>query len=292
MEIEWIHVVIVVFSVVLMMLWFKQRTEFFVPKPKEYNATIEYKNIGPDVHERHPMQVSVLEDVKSKYQKTYNYEFENAEYESALRKTFNVAKDRNTSCIASNEWNPVVVAPSFDSEQSVQAVQTVYTFAVEYISDRIKESEHFQLPDNLDVKLNPIQTLHDVLISYQSHTRLPSYILTLQFVFYREAKYQAKDVGMTVYIDKTKGRYTLTVLDVWINGVIFEDKIGLFPVAPTDPFNAKVTASKATFSDQHPSQYLKKGYEFCGATNLDAKTAMLCVDSVDMSVLDHNQVIL
>lgn len=288
MQLEWTHVVIVVFGVVLFMLWFKQRTEFFVPIA--YNATIEYKNIGPEIHERHPMQVSVLEDVKSKYQKAYNYEFENAEYERALKQTFNVTKDSDETCIASKEWKPVVVAQTaqpFDSE-----VHAVYTFAVAYISDRIKESEHFQLLDNLDVKLNTIQTLHDVLVSYQTHKRLPSYILTLQFVFYREAKYHAKDVGMLVRVDKTKGCYTLTVLDLWINGVIFEDKIGLFPVAPTDPFNTKVTASKATFSDQHPAHYLKKGYEFCGATNLDAKTAMLCVDSVDMSVLDHNQVIL
>jgi hypothetical protein len=286
-------IVIVAFGVILFMLWFKQRTEFFVPDPKAYNATIEYRNIGPDVHERHPMQVSVLEDVKSKYQKTYNYEFENAEYESALRKTFNVAKGANGICVTSNEWEPV---EPFDSEvqaaQAAHGLQAVHTFAVAYISDRIKESEHFQLPDNLEVKLNPIQTLHDVLVSYQRHKRLPSYILTLQFVFYREAKDHAKDVGMLVYVDKTKGRYTLTVLDIWINGVIFEDKIGLFPVVPTDPFNAKVTASKATFSDQHPAQYLKKGFEFCGGTNLDAKTAALCVDSDDMSVLDHNQVIL
>jgi hypothetical protein len=55
----------------------------------------------------------------------------------------------------------------------------------------------------------------------------------------------------------------VSVLDIWINGIIFEDKIALFPVLPTDPYNTNVNMSAADFNDQNPATYIKEGYDFC-----------------------------
>jgi hypothetical protein len=101
--------------------------------------------------------------------------------------------------------------------------------------------------------------------------------MTVQMVMYRESKYHGKDVGMLVKVDKSD----ITILDIWINGVIFEDKIALFPVLPTDPYNTNINMSAANFNDQDPKTYIKPGYEFCVTKDvLDKSEQEKCMEAI------------
>jgi hypothetical protein len=275
----WNFILLGIFIVVISGLWLKQRVEFFNNGYKAYNETISYNNSGPAIHQRNPVQVSILEDIKSKHTKSYNYELENEEYKNALINTFKVPSTK--TCISPNEWS--VVEPVNIVLNST--IESVYKYTIDYINNTIKESPFFDLPDSQSMQLNSIQLLHDVLISYQSHRNRPSYILTLQLVLYREAKFHAKDVGMLVKVDKDKGIWKVSVLEIWINGVIFEDKIGLFPVIANDPYNTNINLSSANFNDQNPKNYIKKGYEFCASNNIDESLGMQCVNAIDMGSL-------
>lgn len=274
----WNYWVLAILLFVFVILWFKQRAEFFEDSYPAYNVTLGYSNAGPAVVQRHPVQVSVMEDMKFKYKKAYNYEMENKEYKAALEKTFRVPK---TFCIQPNDWSvvePVKLTLPSDVEDG-------YKYAIDYIRNTIKESSFFRLPDNLSMQLNPIQVVHDRLISYQRHKRTPSQIMTVQLVLYREGKYHAKDVGMTIQLDREKGFQKVSVMEVWINGVIFEDQIGFFPVNANDPLNTNENLSTAEFKDQNPKNYLKKGYEYCASNNLDDTKAMQCVNAIDLGSL-------
>lgn len=276
----WQFIVIAMISLILFLLWIKQRSEFFA---NAYNEVIPTQNSGPEIYERHPMQVSVLEDVRSKYTKAYNYELDNKAYLLALQKTF---APPPTLCISPNEWG---VAEPVNMTLN-ENIKTAYKYAIAYIHSTIKSSPFFVLPDNLPTALNNIQMLHDVLVSYQNHKRLSSYILTLQFVFYREAKYHAKDVGMVVRVDKQRGlQWRVSVQDIWINGVIFEDKIAMFPINSTDPYDTNINRSHADFIDKDPSKYLKRGFEFCALNDLDKDKAALCANALDMRALDDDR---
>jgi hypothetical protein len=248
---------------------------------------MNYSNEGPALYQRHPVQVSVLNDLKFKYKKAYNYEMENNAYKEALVKTFAIPKK---ICIHDEEWS--VVEPVNLTTSDV--IETAYNQALEYIKGKLQTSEYFQLSDNQSVQLNPIQIVHDRLISYQSHKRIPSYILHIQLVLYREAKYQAKDIGMTVRVDKEKGMWRVSVMEAWINGIISEDQIALFPVVAQDPLNTNVDLSTAEFKEPPAYQKLKerdlKFYEICASNNVDPQKQMQCVQAIDYQVIPQQQV--
>lgn len=275
---NWNLWVLAALVLVFVLLWFKQRAEFFEGSYPGYNTTLPYQNQGPSIVQRHPVQVSVMEDMKFKYKKAYNYELENKAYTEALQKTFQVPPN---FCLEPNDWS--VVEPV--ARTTPQDVLDAYTYALEYLRNSLKESRFFQLPDSLSMQLNPIQVVHDRMISYQTHKRIPSYVMTVQLVLYREAKYHAKDIGLTVRVDKEKGGMKVSVLEAWVRGVIFEDQIGFFPVNANDPLNTNVNLSSAEFQDQHPKNYIKKGFEYCASNNLDEKKQVQCVNALDLGAL-------
>lgn len=206
---------------------------------------------------------TIVGDIKSKYERAYNYELENDAYRKALEKSFNMKK----VCINPAEWS--VVEPV--NRTIPLNIQNAYSKAVDHITRTIVNSPHFGLPDGQSPK---IQIVHDVLVSYQINRREPSYIMTLQLVMYRESKFHGKDIGMMVKVDKN----VVTVLDIWINGVVFEDKIALFPVLPIDSYN---NMSAADFNDQNPATYVKAGYEFCVTEEVLTKEQQdVCMDAI------------
>lgn len=220
----WNYIVLTVFIFILLVIWVR-RVEYFA---SAYNAQLQYKNSGDGIHQRAPVHTSIMDNIDFKYKKAYNYEMENKEYGDALRKTFKIEK----VCIDTNSdnWNEQIEVVN-DVPLDLKLEQT-YKYTIDYIQNKLKESEFFQLPD---MQINSIQVLHDILLNYQTHKILPLSIYTIQLVLYRESKYHAKDVGMIVRVDKEKGMYIIDVLDVWINGIIFEDKFGMFPVIANDP---------------------------------------------------------
>ena len=238
----WNYICLVLLIIGFVFIYINKTCELFLDS---YNATLSYSN---SEYEKHPVHDTIVGDIKSKYERAFNYELENDAYRKALEKSFDVKK----VCINPAEWS--VVEPV--NRTTPLNIQNAYSKALDYITKVVTYSPHMGLPDG---KKQPIQIVHDLLIAYQSHRTQQSYIMTVQLVMYRESKYHAKDVGMMVKVDGG----VVSVLDIWINGVIFEDKIALFPVLPTDPYNTNVNMSAADFNDQNPTTYVKKGYEFC-----------------------------
>jgi len=239
-----------------------------------YNTLLQYTNTGDKVWDKHPVQTSVLQDMKFKFNKAYNYELENEAYIKALQKTFNIQK----YCITDQEWS--VVEPN--NRTVPTNVQSAYDNAVSYIMNMVKTSEHLKLPDNQAIQLNPIQVVHDRLISYRLHKKTPSCILNLEAVLYREAKYHAKHVGFLVLADRSKGGWNIRVIDVWINGVIFEDQIGLFPVNANDPMNTNIDLSTPMFPTARNADFDDdiQFYEFCSSTAIDENKRKACIDVI------------
>lgn len=238
----WNYICIVLLFIGFLFIWLNKSCELFV---SSYNDILSYSNTE---YQQHPVHDTIIADIKSKHKLAYNYEMENNEYRLALKKAFSIKK----VCINPAEWN--VIEPV--NRTIPLNVQIAYTTVLDYITKIVSTSSHLTLPDG---KNTPIQVVHDILVSYQYHRTAPSFLMTLQLVMYRESKYHGKDVGMLVKVDKN----TVSVLDIWINGVIFEDKIALFPVLPTDPYNTNINMSAADFNDQNPATYIKEGYEFC-----------------------------
>lgn len=238
----WNYICLVILIICFVYIYVNKRCELFLDS---YNATLSYSNTE---YQKHPVHDAIVNDIKSKYERAFNYELENESYRKALEKSFDLKK----VCINPAEWS--VVEPV---NRSVPLnIQNAYAKAIDYITKVVTSSPHMGLPDG---KSPIIQIVHDLLVSYQSHRTQSSYIMTLQLVMYRESKYHGKDVGILVKVDNN----VVTILDIWINGVIFEDKIALFPVLPTDPYNTNVNMSAADFNDQNPATYVKEGYEFC-----------------------------
>lgn len=239
-----------------------------------YNTLLQYSNESDKIWDRHPVQTSIRNDMKFKFEKAYNYELENAEYLRALQKTFEVKK----YCITDQDWS--VVEPN--SLTIPDRIVSAYDNAILYIANMVKVSEHLKLPDNQNVQLNPIQVVHDRLISYRTHKLNPSMILTIEAVLYREAKYHAKHVGFTVLADRTKGGWNIQVLDIWINGVIFEDQIGLFPVNANDPMNTNIDMSSPMFPAPRNTNFDDdiQFYEYCSSTAIDENKRKACIDVI------------
>ena len=238
----WNYICLILLAIGFVFIYINKNCELFLDS---YNATLSYSNNG---YEKHSVHDTIVGEIKSKYERAFNYELENETYRNALEKSFDVKK----ICINPAEWSTVEPV----NRTIPLNIQNAYSQALEYITKVVANSPYMVLPDG---KTPTIQIVHDILISYQSHRTQPSYIMTLQLVMYRESKYHAKDVGMLVKVDKNE----ITILDIWINGVIFEDKIALFPVMPTDPYNTNINMSAADFNDQNPKTYVKEGYEFC-----------------------------
>lgn len=214
-----------------------------------YNTTIQYANMSTDIRDRHPIHSVLTNQLNFRYKKAYNYELENNAYTDALKKTFKLMK----KCIPTQDYT---------EEQPLNrtlpvSIEDAYKLTVSYIDQNIKSSSHFDLPDGSVQVVNPIQIVHDRLISYQIHKTIPNdYLLTIDFILYRDGKYHGKHVRSVSHVQKNKG-WTINVLDIWVKGVIFEDQIALFPVVGNDVNNKNVDLSPAEFTGAKYSNYVQ-----------------------------------
>lgn len=193
-----------------------------------YNVTLKYSNDSSNVVDRHPIHDSLVQNLNFKYKNAYNYELENKEYEQALIQTFKLGQ----TCLMKTDYTePQPVNRVLDA-----TIEESYQKAIQMIQSMIKESTFFNLPDGQSQTINPIQMVHDTLISYQLHKVIPNhYLLYIDSILYREAKYHGKHVSFIVMVEKNK-QWTITILDAKVKGIVFEDKIALFPVQGNDRY--------------------------------------------------------
>lgn len=193
-----------------------------------YNVTLKYANDSSNIMDRHPIHDSLVQNLNFKYKKAYNYELENKEYEQALIQTFQLGQ----TCLMKTDYTePQPLNRTLDP-----SIQNAYEQAIQTIQGSLKESKFFNLPDGLSQTINPIQMVHDKLISYQLHKTIPNhYLLYIDVILYREAKYHGKHISFIVLVEKNK-QWTIKVLDAKVKGIVFEDKIALYPVQGNDAY--------------------------------------------------------
>ena len=269
---------LIFFFVVVSIIWIYYKFEFFTVKEEGhypgYNTTLQYSNTGDEIWQRHPVQISVLDDIKARNKKAFSYELENNAYLAALNSTF----QPNPSAMRTSDFT--VVEPVNYSVPPI--IKESYEATLVTISNKVKTSPYFQLPNSLGAHFNDIQVVHDKLISYQRHHTLPSCVLNIELILYRDKKSHAKHVSMSVLADKNKSYWNITVLSIKINGVVFEDQIGLFPVVPIDPLNTNENLSIAEFSQPKNIKFDQdvQFLEFCASTNLDESKRKACIEVI------------
>ena len=238
----WNYIVLVVILITILYVYFRKNKELFESSYPGYNSILNYKNESDKVEDRHPIYNSMVLNLKNKIKKAHNYEYENNLYQESLNNTFNVKK-ANINYSKYTEEQPL-------NRVLPQNIEDAYIKAVEYISDSIKNSVHFDLPDGTLQVINPIQVVHDTLLSYRVHKSIPNnYILNMDLVLYREGKYQGKHVNFVVLVEKNK-QWEINVKSTKVVGIVFEDKIGLHPVIGNDVLVTNQNLSTAEFPDQ------------------------------------------
>lgn len=265
----WNYWVLSLLVVLIAILWIRYKVEYFQdeePHYQGYNATLQTTNLSTQLVDRHPMDTTILTDMKAKNEKAYNYELENKAYEEMLFKTFAISR----TCLQDQDWG--VVEPN--NRVIPPTVTDAYEQAIRVLADKLRV-----------IGQPKIQIVHDRLISYRRHKRFVSVWMEIQTLLYREAKYHGKDVTFTVLADKNKGFWNIRILDAKVNGVVFEDKIALFPVQGNDELVTNQDLSTPMFPEPRFASFDDdvQFYEYCASTNLDENKRMACVDVIQNS---------
>lgn len=214
----------------LLLLWIiyqNQINDHFVVAT---NADISYVNTSENPWERHPIE-SVATDLKTKFDTAYYYELDNAEYDVAITNTFQYPCRKAPEILRADNWTEV---------ESMTEVRTVYDKLIEYIKNTVNNSDYLQLPSDNPNKRPVIQIVHDILVQAKRHVATKDkYLLYLEAILYREAKYHGKHMRFTAiaeYDDKRR-EWSFYIIEAEVVGVVYEDKIGIFPVVANYDLN-------------------------------------------------------
>ncbi len=221
-----IILIAIVLVLVSMLITLLQKRDFF----KDYlpiadNEVIPQKNVSDNVWERHSIEDSIPIDFKLEYPKAYYSELDNTAFLDALNKTF----DGKKFMINGYEWYPEKVVNSMNVPPP--EVLSGYKIITKWLLDTINASSNFRLEGD---DPSPFQMIHDYWNTWsQSMPPKDYYKYNIDIVLYREAKFHAKHINLSVIIDiKTKN--VIGVTDISIKGTIIEDRFGLFPVVQSD----------------------------------------------------------
>lgn len=194
------------------------------------NADIDYSNSGPDPWNHHQVTGSIPLDLVPKSNRPYYYEFDNAEYDTALKDTFKYPCAHAADILKVTDW--IIVDLSADSEARSE-VATAYDKTITYIAEKVNASEYLQLPYDNPNKRPAIQVVHDVIVQAKKHVRDNfKYVLSIEIILYRESKFHGKHVSMTsiTTYDPNKKKWNFYIVEVNVLGIVYEDQIGMFPV--------------------------------------------------------------
>ncbi len=187
------------------------------------NEHIPQVNDGTQPWNRHPvvsvpflqMRPAFQRGIRHHTQAAY-FEMDNQSFEVALQKTFAYA-----CTTRSGPWS-AMVTPSVSTVP--KNVVATYPDLLKWLETKLNASPFFG-------KAQPkIQIVHDRWIGFQKHTTNPNqYLLSLETILYRQGKFQGKHVSFSIMVEALSKR-VYTVTQTRVEGVVAEDKIGLFPV--------------------------------------------------------------
>lgn len=225
----------------------RRRTEYFIGgdviPPVAANQPLEDRNEGERPWEHHVLHetVPVELDVKQSsttghYRKAYNYEMTNLDYENALKRVFSRPCNLDKKYGKPQFWTVI----PFNSSGGIR-LSKVYNNVVAHIAKRINGSKLFNLEGEENGKRTNIQVVHDRLIRvYKHNTVRGAYRMDIELLLYREAKFQGKHVLMCCLLrwNALSQQWSFNVLSTSVEGIVFDDKIGMFPVVANDPLNS------------------------------------------------------
>jgi hypothetical protein len=217
-----------------------------------YNDTNDLTNPGDEPWKHHKINNLTGVEYKVKYDKAYYYELDNATFEAALQKAF------APSASQSNSWTQLPM-PGTDTGTLTDAksirlrrlqvpnlsIYDAYKLILAHISNTINSKTLlFVLPDGTQPKF---QIIHDVLNNVYINEDQTKYLMQINFVCYRESKFQAKSIQSTCTIDKN---HKVEVPEIHVVGVLSEDSFGLFPVVGIDPSDEYALVSDVPSTDK------------------------------------------
>lgn len=161
-----------------------------------------------------------------------------------------------------------------------------YNSALNQFKNILNEGDTMLLPDGKKIE---IQIVHDVLIHARKHIKLPDlYSFDIEVILYRESKYQGKHVAFRcVYNNKNNSFY---IVNINILGEIAEDKIGLYPVFPINPYEInQLSAYSTTYptiidAEEYSQVADKSNVKHWEVTNYDEKTIKLLTDKANLKL--------
>lgn len=216
----------------LLLLWIiyqnsqNEKDEFVVAT----NEDIAYVNKSDNPWEHHPIE-SVAIDFKTKFDTAYYYELDNADYDVAITKTFQYPCRKSPEILRAQDWTDV---------EKMSDVRAAYDKLIVYIKNTVNNSDYLQLDSDNPAKRPVIQIVHDILVQAKRHVATKDkYLLYLEAILYRESKYHGKHMRFTAIVeyDNKIRDWSFYVIEAEVVGVVYEDKIGIFPVVANYDLN-------------------------------------------------------
>lgn len=200
-----------------------------IKQPLPSNADIVLVNSTDNATGR-ATQDSIPINNQIKYKNAFYYEYDNDEYMKKLNIIFNVRRIFNEG-----EWYTYNL-----NDNTPDDILSSYNKCINILTKRLNNNNTLLLPNEKKVQ---IQIVHDVLLKYyRNRDSTDLFAYNIELVLYRESKYQGKHIALRIVYNK---KYeTLFVTDLKIIGVVPEDKIGMFPIVATDPYDINELSTK------------------------------------------------
>jgi hypothetical protein len=203
-----------------------------------YNSDIAYNNKGTEPWNHHSIS-SIQQDPKILFKKAYYYEFDNATYESSLKKALVVPCALMADAVKSSNWGKEIDPIKSTSATSPYVIDA-YNACITYVYQKVNAAPSMVLPGDPTPATTKVQIVHDVLKWYKMHTvSKDMYLIDMELIMYRENKAHGKHVHATCTAKQSSDKkgWVVNVVAVEVIGVLSEDQIALFPVVPSNPFD-------------------------------------------------------
>lgn len=186
------------------------------------------RSVFTQFKERFSIQ-SIPIDLPTKYPLAYYAEMDNASFEKALKATFASPETCKATEVAlkQEEW---ITIPSTEPMGMGHIFETQILPLME---KTIRESPHFQEVNG------QLQIAYEKRVHMYRHVSKKDVYLTLvEFLLYREGKYQGKHVEVGMLLENHQGTWNYQVVTARVVGIVFEDRFAMFPVEARNPFDA------------------------------------------------------
>lgn len=196
------------------------------------NESLHLTNPTGELWNRHeilstPVQMAPAFQAGTRHhQQAAYYEVDNHTFDIQLKKTFEYQCGKDQGIMPLSQWGAEVIPTQSTVNDEVT---NAYSAAIIYIKDSIKSSKHMTCSGDY-------QIVHDRLTSYQKHANGKKYLFRIECIIYCPGKFHGKHVSLAVVYDPDASS-KFFVGQSKVEGIVFEDAIGMFPIVPKQPMD-------------------------------------------------------